>query len=29
MALSTVLLILTAVAVLFIERLRGVGPSPF
>ena len=29
MALSTVLLLLTAVAVLLIERLRGAGPSPF
>ena len=29
MALSTVLLLMTAVAVLLIERLRGAGPSPF
>jgi thiamine transport system permease protein len=29
MALSTILLLLTAVAVLLIERLRGAGPSPF
>ena len=29
MALSTVLLLLTAVAVLLIERVRGTGPSPF
>ncbi len=29
MALSTLLLLLTAVAVLLIERVRGAGPSPF
>jgi thiamine transport system permease protein len=29
MALSTVLLLLTAIAVLLIERVRGTGPSPF
>ncbi len=29
MAMSTVLMVLTAVAVLLIERLRGPGPSPF
>ncbi len=29
MALSTVLLVLTALSVLVIERLRGAGPSPF
>ena len=29
MALSTILLLLTAVSVLLIERLRGAGPSPF
>jgi thiamine transport system permease protein len=29
MALSTVLLVLTAIAVLLMDRLRGIGPSPF